>query len=164
MKKTLLAFAACGLLFASCKKNDNNNANPGGGNGGGTTNAQILTGNKWKVSASTSVMMGQTIDLYALLPSCQVDNYFVFNQSRSITIDEGATKCDPSAAQQTTTGSWELLNNDTQMKVDFGSGAAMGLSGITADVLSMNNTSFVIKYTTAINGIPAVTTTTYQSF
>jgi len=154
MKRTLLAFAAVTLLFGSCKKDDNNG--PAGG-----ANAQILMSGKWKVATSTSVMMGQTVDLYSLLPSCQVDNMFIFNQNNSVTIDEGATKCDPSAAQQTTTGRWELLNNDTQMKLDLGANP-LGVSNLTADILSMNSSSFVLRYTTAVNGISAVTTTGYQ--
>lgn len=161
MKRTLLALAATTLLFASCKKNDNNNTNTGGG--GSSSNSQILMNARWKVATSTSVMMGQTVDLYSILPSCQVDNIFIFNQNRSVTIDEGATKCDPSAAQQTTSGSWELLNNDTQLKLDVGGSPVMGISVITADIVSISSNSFVIKYTTAVNGISAVTTTGYRS-
>jgi hypothetical protein len=150
MKKCTLLLALVALL-GSCKK-DNDNPAPA---------ATDLTTGSWKMSASTAVVefpapVGtQTTDLFALLPACDVDNTFKFNTDNSVTIDEGATKCDPNDPQTETDGVWTLSNNNTKFNFDY-KGAT-----ISGDVLTMNSSTFVLKYVTNVNNIKSTTTTTY---
>jgi hypothetical protein len=138
MKKALLAIATFTLIFASCKKDDSNN-----GGGGGANEAILTTGSQ------------QTVNLYALLQSCEVDNLFTFNTDHSVTIDEGPTKCSSSAPQVTTTGNWTLQNGGAKLNL---TSPAINL---TSDVLTMNSTTMIIRYVTTANGIQSTTTTTY---
>lgn len=153
MRKILFSCAVLTTLFTSCKKNDDNN---------GVNGSSVLTTGKWQITASTSVIEypapfgNQNVDLMQIVPSCQLDNYFIFNTNGSITSDEGATRCNSNDPQQTTSGTWQLLNNNTQLKLDAGTAGVF-----TADVLVMNSSTMQIRYVTYVNGPKATTTTTY---
>jgi hypothetical protein len=154
MKKTIILLALVSLLGA-CKKNDDNNNNPGNGS------TSDLTTGSWKMTASSSDIeypapIGtQTIDLYSFLQSCETDNTFKFNTDQSITVDEGASKCDAGDPQSTTGGTWTLTNNNTQFTQ-----VAQGTT-ITATVLTLNSSTFKIRYVTTAGSINSTTTTTY---
>lgn len=152
MKKLLLFALIAGTTLASCKKDDDN----GGGSGG---NAALLTNGKWKITSSTSIVSypapigDQTTDLFALFPACQQDNLYIFNANNTATTDEGATKCDASAPQQKTAGTWTLSGSQLT--------ANDGTNTVTSDILTLNSTNLTLKYATNFGGIPAVTTTAY---
>lgn len=153
MKKTLLAITACVLLFGACKKDDNNPSPDA---------SSILTTGSWQITSSVSVIEypspagTQTVDIYALAQDCIKDNTFKLNANGTITTDEGATKCDPNDPQTFTEGTWQLSNNDTKMKIDDGT------SNVDADLVSVNNSSFTLRYVTYANNIKSTTTSSYK--
>lgn len=111
MRAIFLSCAAATLLFSACKKSDNSN----GGN------SAILSSGKWQMIAHTSQTItnnvpGTVNDVYSSLPSCEKDDYLIFSSSSYIITDEGATKCDASAPQQTQQGTWTLMNNGTKLR------------------------------------------------
>ncbi len=156
MKKLLLGCAALTLLFASCKKDD---STKDAGARGSLTNGQ------WKVTASSAVIeypapIGtQNQDVYSILPECQKDNLFRFNSDGNIISNEGATKCNASDPQETTNGKWTLSSDEKKMSL---SGSFNGASmTIDADVITLNQSSLVLKYVTTFGGFNSTTTTTY---
>jgi hypothetical protein len=159
MKKALLYCSALLILGTSCKKNDDNNSNPNSS----SRKTQLTTG-KWKITASISTFdlgngMTQNADLFSLLSPCQQDNLYIFNADNTATADEGATKCNSSDPQSKAAGNWQLLNNDTQLSLQDPTNPL--LQSITADIVQLDNTTLVVKYNTALNGVQAATTTTY---
>jgi hypothetical protein len=153
MKKVTILLALV-VSLGSCKKDDDNNpVTP-------AVNSTLTSGN-WKLASSTSVIeypapIGpQTANLYDMMQACQKDNLSKFNTDKTVTMDEGATKCNASDPQTQTAGTWNLTNNDT--KFDF---AYQGTT-INADVLTLNSTTFTIRYVTVASGITSTTTTSY---
>jgi hypothetical protein len=153
MKRTLIALGAIAVLFSACKKDDSTSAS--GGKKGS------LTTGKWRITSSTSVIeypapIGtQTVNLFSSIQPCMQDNLYIFNSDGTNTTDEGATKCNTSDAQTKSSGTWQLLNSDTQLKVTEGSNT------VTGDIQTLDNSSLVLKYVTTANGIKSTTTTSY---
>jgi hypothetical protein len=159
MKKALLFCSALLILGASCKKNDDNNSNPNS-----NSKQSLLTNGKWKITASTATFdlgngMTQSGDLFSIMQPCQKDNLYIFNTDHTTTADEGASKCNATDPQSSTGGNWQLLNNDTQLSMQDPTNPV--LTSVSADIIQLDNSKMILKYTTAINGIQAVTTTTY---
>jgi hypothetical protein len=152
MKNPIILLALVALL-GSCKK-DSSSAPA-------TAGETTLTTGTWKITASTSIVeypapIGtQTVNLYDMFNACEIDNIYTFNANKSVTSDEGPTKCNAADPQTTTEGTWALSNNDTKLTTNGGG------FNITADVLTLDNSTLKIKYVTNINNIPATTTTTY---
>jgi hypothetical protein len=116
MKLLKLSAMACGiLLFAACSKTDDNNPNPGP-----TNTAALIVDGTWQWSDLDFVLnMGGTdtlINAWHEVDSCDRDDIMTFTADGNGQIDEMATKCNP-ADPQIETLTWELLNNDTQVKV-----------------------------------------------
>lgn len=61
------------------------------------TKTELLTAKSWRVSSdqSTVVSGGTTVsnDDYADLKACEKDDFTKFNADKTITADQGATKC-----------------------------------------------------------------------
>jgi len=153
MKKPVILLALFVLSLTACKKSDSG--------GSSSAKATTLETGKWRITASSSVVEygapigNQTVDLFNTFQSCQRDNLFIFNTDMTTTTDEGATKCNAGDPQQTISGTWALLNGDTQLTV-----VASGTT-ITADILSFDNNGMQIRYVTYYGGYKATTTTTY---
>lgn len=145
----LLVFVA---LLASCKKD--NSTTP-------STNNGALTTGSWKFTAVTVTIdwpqpLGpQEVNGLDLLPACDVDNIFTFHTDNTLTIDEGATKCDPTGPQIRPGGTWSLTNNNSKFSATYDN------TTISADVLTLDNSTFKIKYITTENGINATHVATY---
>lgn len=156
MKKVLPALCLFALAIStSCKKDDNN---PGSSSG---NKSSTLSSGKWKIISSTAsyTVAGQqfnNIDIFTPLPGCQKDDLFLFNGDGTCTKDEGASKCSSSAPQTSDAGTWQLLNNENQLK-----GNVNGFE-VTADIVEFSNAGMKLNYTTNISGIATNTTTTYQ--
>ena len=153
MKKAILLFLVAGVALSGCKKDDSN------GSGGGSANATILTTGKWKITSAVSVISygapigDQTVDTHSLISACQQDNLYIFNANNTGTLDEGATKCNASDAQQRPNGTWSLSGSQLI--------AGDGTTNITSDILTLNSSSMTLRYYTNYGGYPAVTTTQY---
>jgi major membrane immunogen (membrane-anchored lipoprotein) len=97
---TLLAFT----LLAACKKKDD-------------SKTQQLTSGKWYVK---KVMNHQTLptttdyDYTPYLKDCAKDDYYQFKGDGSFVLDEGGSKCSPSAVQSFS-GKWKLIDGDSKL-------------------------------------------------
>jgi hypothetical protein len=85
----------------------------------------LLTGHRWRIVGQqiTDNSTGTVTDFYGNSPTCFRDNYYAFNADGTTLFDEGASKC-ASTDPQTATGTWELLNNYTQLRMTFDSSPA----------------------------------------
>ena len=139
--KTLAILAiAASIVTAACSKDDNNSPQ----------NAEaILTTNRWQLTAATITIPGSSlsVNVYDSVPACARDNFYSFAAGGTVTIDEGASKCDPSDAQ-TTTGNWQLLNSNTQIKtVDPLTGEST-----TANIVTLSSSKLVLQDTATYSG------------
>jgi hypothetical protein len=139
MKNIIVLLASPFILLVSCKKKD---PPP-------PTKTEILTQGKWKLTGASAA--GGIYDLMTSLKECQKDNFFTFNGNKSITIDEGASKCSDTSKQFTTDGNWSLFNNDTKMSIS-GDKITSGFGNLTGDVLRIDATTFQIKKDTVVSG------------
>ena len=74
----------------------------------------------------------------------------------TVTIDEGDTKCD-SGDPQTSSGTWELLSNNTKLKaIDPVTG-----TDATFSVIQLDNNALKVQDTTTYNSQPVVAVVTF---
>jgi hypothetical protein len=107
MKKIQIVFAASIIIFAlACKKENKN------------SNMDLITNGHWKISALTAnpgfdYDGDGTIDtdIFALYDPCEKDDYYDFHKDGTLDINQGASKCDPSAEQWFTVY-WEFADNE----------------------------------------------------
>jgi hypothetical protein len=150
-KKTVILFFCASVCFFACKKSSPPAA--------ASSDFSILVSGKWQLTAYSVAPPGSSssINAYSLLPSCFTDNYYIFNADSTLTIDEGATKCDASAPQTTVTGDWKLLANNTQL-----SGVeSVGGTNSIATVIQLNNSTLVLQDTTTYIGTLVNATATF---
>ncbi|GAB3638944.1 hypothetical protein GCM10027422_45350 [Hymenobacter arcticus] len=148
MKKLAFLLLAA-LALGSCKKNnDNSPATP--------SKTDLLTAKNWRISAQTySVAINAgaptVSNEYASSAACERDNFLKFNTNKSLTADEGATKCS-SSDPQTQSGSWDLTTNDTKLTL---ADPMQGGATIPFDVVDLSATTLHIRYaaTVALGGI-----------
>jgi Lipocalin-like domain len=124
---------------------------------------KILESGDWQFTASfTSVKVGDSteiVDLLATLPECTKDNYFIFQPDGTLIVDEGATKCNDSNPQRISSGTWQLMNNSTQLQF---TDEVFGFGIVTANLNQIDNSILQISYVTTYNGDSAITTTAYS--
>jgi len=169
MRKVSFALIAAALLFTACKKSDNTigksaNANVGGlGNANGSTNNgnTLLTSGRWKITAISNLVeypspVGtQTVDGMMTLPNCEKDNLYIFNANFTETLDQGTEKCDSTALQQKNIGTWAFTGSNSKFTSNIDT------TTLVADVLTLDKTTFKIRFRTMYHQVPATSTTTY---
>lgn len=137
---TILAVAAS-MVATACSKNDSS---------GQQSADAMLTANRWQLTAATATFPGSSLSFnaYDTIPGCIKDNFYTFAAGGTVTVDEGATKCD-AASEQTFTGNWQLLNNNTQLKtIDPITGNSTILT-----IALLTNAKLVLQDTITISGI-----------
>lgn len=154
MKKILLLAVTATTLLGSCKKDDKKDSSTG-------TEAKIAD-KKWKLTAHSYTYGGTTSDGYASLPGCQTDNFYVFAADKSISADEGATKCSSSDPQTRTSGTWELRSGGKELFVS-GAEAVYGIKELTLNIIESSSSTLKVKYTTTIGGPSIENTATYTA-
>lgn len=137
------------ILIAACQKD-----------GSPSPDAQaILTAGKWQLTdVGVTIPGAGTVSIYSQIDACITDNFYTFAASGTVTVDEGATKCNSGDPQQSS-GDWKLLNNNTQLKwVDPVSG-----TDATSTVLQLDNSILKVQDTTTYNGnsVTAIATFTH---
>jgi hypothetical protein len=144
--KYLLILSCIGLIAnTGCSKDDS---------ASGETKTELITKSSWKYeNAGGDIDKNGTIDMpppASLLQPCITDNFLVLNADGTGTIDEGATKCDPTL-QQTTSASWSFSNNETVLNL-----SGNGLWGISGQfkIVTLNSTQLHLSKDTTISGIP----------
>ncbi|GAA4451240.1 hypothetical protein [Rurimicrobium arvi] len=153
MKKLLLPVAAL-LIFAEACKKDKKTTTP---TTPGTVDTPYskytaLTTDKWQVTAiyMTATTGDTSLDYYSTLETCATNNYYIFNTDQSITLDEGATKCDDTVAQRTTDGNWTLSSDTT--KFTLKDSKILPFSGaVTFNVGSLTKTTLQLTKDTSLN-------------
>jgi hypothetical protein len=111
MKKFSLVFSFLVLTsvsFVSCTKDD-------------VQQPAIVTGaivKKWALTDVLSVSGSTSVSMYAsMFEDCVKDDIWDFQNGGILVLSEGATKCDP-GDPASTKGSWQLLENNTKIKID----------------------------------------------
>ncbi|MEO6832751.1 MAG: lipocalin family protein [Chitinophagaceae bacterium] len=151
MKKSLIAFAAICCLFTACKKSDS-----GGSSLSGTA---ALTNGKWKLTAATTSITvpgipTQNMDIYGSMQACEKDNLLTFNANNTVTMDEGATKCDPSDPQTADAGTWTLSADNKTLTATATSGGS--------DVATLDGNTLALQTTTSAGGGTSTVKYTYS--
>ena len=148
--KNIKAFLITGLLLiAACQKS------------GTSIDAEAtLTTGRWQLTGAGVIIPGSstTIDVFSQVPTCLSDNFYTFGADGTLTVDEGATKCDPSDPQ-TSTGNWKLLDNNTKLQgVDI-----TGASNTSTTVIQLDNNTLKLQDTTTYSGatVTAIATFTH---
>ena len=90
------------FLFLSCKKSSVH----------AKSNIELITQSSWKFD---NAKVGGS-DVSSLLQDCEKDNILFFVSDGTGTLDEGATKCDSTAAQ-TDPFTWDFANHDSVLHV-----------------------------------------------
>lgn len=166
---TLIALALGLLFFASCDK-ANETTTPAPTTPTPTTPApttptpktkkELLVDGKWQWVGLEFVttVNGQDslVDGWSVVEDCVKDNIMTYSADGKGTIDEMATKCDP-ADPQTKTLTWELMNNDTEVKVTDDEGTHV----IT--IMELTATKAVLRQTTTSGGSPIVVQQTFKN-
>ena len=99
------------ITLDSCQKNSS-------ADGSGSTG--YLTQQAWKISKyeQKTNSGGTYVDQFPAVPACSRDDEYKFDVNFIYQITEGATKCNPSDPYIIFTGFWQLLQNETILKLD----------------------------------------------
>ncbi|MES2479479.1 MAG: DUF5004 domain-containing protein [Bacteroidota bacterium] len=149
MKKFIVAILLLNVLFVSCKKKEKE-----------PTKEELLTNGKWKLTSASAA--GGLYDLMTAFKDCQKDNTFTFNSDKSITVDEGASKCSDTAKQSTTDGKWALTSNNTKMTIS-GDKITAGFGDLTGDIVKIEASTFQIKKDTVVSGFATSAIVTFTN-
>jgi hypothetical protein len=126
---TYALIVAMAAVTASCKKDSEDAPAP--------TKSELLTAKNWRL---TDVKLaGTPIYNSGLFDNCLKDNLYKFNLNKALTIDEGATKCDPTDPQ-TQTGSWDFTTNETRLKITDSFGDSQ-----EGEIATLSSTSLVLR-------------------
>lgn len=152
MKKNLFAIFSLALLVivgAGCgKKNED----------APVTRTSLLS-RTWVMTGLTvsPAIFGQT-NLLAGASACELDDITVFTAAGAYTVEEGATKCDPSDPQVYERGTWRFLNNETQLEM-----TETGSTPNVVNVTELNATRMVANFSQSLGGVNYTYTVTYTA-
>lgn len=106
-----------GAIMAGCQKDDNNNST-------GATKTELLTSGNWKITSDyydpavdyngDGQVENEVISFYS---ACDKDDLLIFKTNGTLTLDEGASKCDPSDPQVIQSSNWKFSSNETVIVV-----------------------------------------------
>ena len=127
MKRLVLyPILATVVFFTACKKD-------GPDTPATTAKVGFLTNGTWRLSAVVSDDDGNgsyETDDFATYNSCFTDGIITFKSNLQFEFNEGPTKCDP-ADSQIETGTWSLINNENDIKIDTDVYSIVELSNTT---------------------------------
>jgi hypothetical protein len=127
MKNYLSIAILASVLLGGCTKNDTSPK----------TKAELLTSGSWKqTGAQYKVGAGAWTDYYSNISPCTKDDIITFKADGTLTLDEGATKCDPSD-QQVSSGMWLFQNNETVLSTSV---------GISAEIEVLNQNTLQVVF------------------
>lgn len=155
MKNLLIAAFAVTLAFSACK-DDKDDATP---STPGQTGSTAITGKDWRMTENNITISGTgtpidgTTDSYASMEACEKDNLTRFNEDKTIVEKEGPTKCDPSDPDTTPRGTWELMSNNTKLKI---TPPASGSDPQIYDVTTLTDTKLAFSITSTDDGVTMV--------
>lgn len=126
----------------------------------------LLTDHSWKITASTVTpgiedpftgnLVTNLYDWAFISPDCVKDDFYTFKTDGNMILDEGATKCD-ATDPQTTTSTWAFNNSETIITVTDSDGDATDVT-----LTELTEDKMVITYTEAIDNVVYTFTQTYS--
>lgn len=137
MKTYLPLFAFALLLLSACSKSDDSSTN----NTQQVPKKELLTASSWKykswtVNPGLQDSLGNTFtDYYAYLPQCEKDDIITFATNGSVTIDEGASKCDANDPQEQV-NTWAFTNNESKLN----------MGGFAYNITTLTSTEMVLTF------------------
>ncbi len=142
MKANLLfvtAVAVC-LSLQGCNTDDDS------GDGNANPARSELVARNWRLTDFLSGSSpNQLTSNWAELDSCSRDNILQISTNGSYVLDEGQTKCDPMDPQVNESGTWALLNNETQFR------NIVGIDTTVSDIIELTATRFKLQTAAVIN-------------
>lgn len=111
------------LLLASCQK-----STP-------PTKTELIS-RAWKYASFKATSNGIMVDVLQQLTACKKDDIIRFKSDKSLTQEEGATKCAPTDPQIISTGTWAFSADEKSMTY----------GGRTATIVELTATSLKIQY------------------
>lgn len=149
MKKiAVLVLSVSSLIVISCSKDEANQTK---------TPADYLTAKDWMLTeASYTITIGgkdSIVSIFLSIPACQRDNLRKFETSKVVTEKCGATKCTPSDPNSVPAGMWELISNNTQLRI-------IDSDTTDANIRTLNATTF--KFNELSSGMNILMTYTAQ--
>ena len=113
-KSILIILFVSILSFSSCKDDDDASGNPATAE---QTNTEKLCGKNFIITDFTLIENGVTImsglDSNLFSP-CEIDDIFRYETNGTATINDGATKCDPTNPQ-IETSTWAFYDSETKI-------------------------------------------------
>ncbi|UOQ73629.1 hypothetical protein [Hymenobacter cellulosilyticus] len=141
MKRLPIAVLALACAFTGCKKDNEDTPAPA------QSKTDMLTSKRWRVIAdvSTETINGKTTsyDEFADYEACEKDNFTKFSPDKTLKVDEGTLKCDPSADQQSS-GTWDFNSDQSKLLL-----ASPDLGGLTVpfELVELNSTTIKLRLT-----------------
>lgn len=118
-KKFLFQLALCStiLMTSSCEDDDDGLRKAGGSSPVIQTNATSsnFVDRDFGWSDYSYTVDGNVRATFNNIPDCSKDDYFRLVSNGTFIVNEGLTKCDPSDPQQTSSSTWELSSDNSQL-------------------------------------------------
>ena len=115
-------------------------------------NTALLTTGKWKLTAETTA----GADTYKDYVACEKDNTWAFAAATGVaTLDEGATKCDPTDAQSET-GTWAFAGTDKKSVI-----LTVGIIGLTFTINELTSSTLKWQFTNPFDNKVIIQTLTH---
>ena len=121
--KGLLVIAIAAFAFAGCKKDDDDKTPS-------QTKKEMLTSGSWYLK---DFVVNDTSYYDVFFDDCDKDDFQTFKTNGMVTMDEGATKCDPTDPQ-TEDVLWMLSTDEKTITID----------GDPAELTTINQTDLVM--------------------
>ena len=120
---------------------------------------QLLVNGKWQIAGSTIIVKfngkDTTLDMYSGWRACEQDDFSIFYADGTGVANDGPDKCPEDNQENKFT--WELLDNETKLKVSIGSQAQ------TADIIEITASQMKVKGPDTINSLPGYYIETYKN-
>jgi hypothetical protein len=127
------------VLGISCSKDDKNVPLP-------VSRAQLLA-RSWKQSDLLAAIPGGTPNsvFNTVLTACQRDNIWTFSSDGTYVVTEGASKCNAGDPDTATSGTWQLIENDTKIIIDDIKEApqTLAIAELTSSSLKITGTQII---------------------
>lgn len=152
MSYQLLFVLLMGLAFA-CKSETEEPA----------SRTDLLTGKDWRLTGATiSPAIFGLSNVYSFIEDCESDDLYRFAADKTLNVDEGATKCNPSDPQTQNNGTWAFNADETQLSFTFNNANINGtITQLTGNTLQLTTNAAALATILAIpTTVPPGTTLT----
>jgi len=123
------------LVLFACKKEDKPSA------------SQLLSRN-WKQTDLILTVNGASQSVFSQLDACSTDDIYQFKSDGTLTISEGATKCNPTDPDVYASGTWQFQSNNTKLALNDNANGQQ-----VFNVESLSATDLVLSDTTTISNV-----------